>query len=75
MKTSERTTDKTAVIGAKGMRREALDFVDFCSASESAYSKQSESEHSFLILESATWTKKSLAGVSATIPIGAVVNQ
>jgi hypothetical protein len=74
MKTSERTTDKTAVIGAKGMRREALDFVDFCSAG-SACSKQSESEHSFLILESATWTKKSLAGISATIPIGAVVNQ
>ena len=70
MKTSERTTETTAVIGANGMRREALDFVDF-----KGFSKQSESEHSFSFLESATWTKKSLAGISVTIPIGAGADQ
>jgi hypothetical protein len=68
MKTSERTTETTEVMGANGMRREALDLVDFSS-------KQSESEHSFLILRSATWTKKSLAGISVTIPIGAGADQ
>ena len=31
MKTSERTTEMTVVIGANGMRREALDFVDLIS--------------------------------------------
>jgi hypothetical protein len=75
MKTSERTTETTAVIGANGMRREALDFVDLISKPD-LYSKQSESsEHSFLILESAIWTKKSLSGISATILIGAGADQ
>ncbi len=87
MKTSERTTETTAVIGANGMRREALDFVDFVDFG--GCSKQSESDfggrlrrlfeairmHSSLMIESATWTKKSMAGISATIPIGEGADQ
>ena len=64
MKTIERTTETTEVMGTKCMRREALDLVDFSS-------RQSESEHKLALLHAATWTKKSLAGISVTIQIGA----